>query len=176
MSENANRFPLAYDLNGNPLELPPGAVAWRVRRGGGRKGRPRNVFDAETGRQLEVPLGATLEDLIQAGCPADRYLLYPVDAEGRIISGVVAVTEVAEGLGEEDGGMPGPAGDLVGQLLQTVRAQSDTLCRALEAATSGYGPLRPVAPAPVMLEQPADGGIRPEQIAQIASAAKAVFE
>jgi hypothetical protein len=176
MSENTGRFPLAFDLNGNPLEIPAGAVAWRVRRGGGRKGRPRNVFDADTGRQLEIPLGATLEDLIQTGCAADRYLLYPVDAEGRIIPGIVAVTEIAEGVGCDDDEPDGVSGDLIGQLLQTVRAQSDTLCRALVAATSGYGPVRQTGPAPLLVEQPSDGGIKPDQIAQIANAAKAVFE
>src|SRR6185312_12359387 len=102
------RYPLAFDANGNPLMVPSGAVAWRVRRGGGRRGRPRNVFDAETGRQLEVPLGATLQDLIETNVPADRYLLYPVDAQGLIMSGVVAVTEVpadeSEDVDSSDGG------------------------------------------------------------------------
>src|SRR5262249_27843449 len=93
-SEQETRYPLAYDANGNPLDVPPEAVAWRVRRGGGRRGRPRHMFDPETGRQLEVPLAATLDSLIDAGCLGDRYLLYPVDGEGRVIPGVVAVTEV----------------------------------------------------------------------------------
>src|SRR5262249_53898325 len=176
MSENANRFPLAYDLNGNPLDLPEGAVAWRVRRGGGRKGRPRNVFDAETGRQLEVPLGASFEDLIQAGCPADRYLLYPVDGEGKIVPGIVAVTEVPEGANDDEVTAAGEPGDLMAHLLSTVRTQSDTLSGALEAATSGYGPVRPASPTPLVIEQPPDGGIKPDQIWQIANAAKAVFE
>src|SRR6185312_13249257 len=97
------RYPLAFDANGNPIELPPEAVKWRVRRGGGRRGRPRHVFDAETGRQLEIPLTATLDTLIDAGCTADRYLLYPVDGEGHLIGGIIAVTEIAEGAdGEPD--------------------------------------------------------------------------
>src|SRR5215813_8962262 len=95
------RYPLAFDSRGNPIAVPSSAVAWRVRRGGGRRGRPRNVFDAETGRQLEVPLGATLQDLIETNVPADRYLLYPVDAQGLVLPGVVAVTEVPAD--EEDG-------------------------------------------------------------------------
>src|SRR4051794_10951160 len=91
------RYPLAYDANGNPIAVPADAVGWRVRRGGGRRGRPRNVFDAETGRQLEIPLGATLQDLIETNVPPDRYLLYPVDAQGLVMPGVVAVTEVPAG-------------------------------------------------------------------------------
>jgi hypothetical protein len=185
MSESENqaetRYPLAYDLNGNPVQLPASAVAWRVRRGGGRRGRPRNVFDAETGRQLEIPLGSSLDDLIQSGCPADRYLLYPVDAEGKLLPGVVAVTEVPEGATDDDerAASGGVSGDLVQQLLSTVRAQSDTLCRALEAAASGYGQVRPASPAPVYVEQPPPseaGGIKPEQIAQIVGVAKSVFD
>src|SRR5690348_9471096 len=135
-AKERDRYPLAYDLSGNPIEVPEQAVAWRVRRGGGRRGRPRNVFDAETGRQLEIPLGASIDDLVEAGCPADRYLLYPIDIEGRILPGVVAVTEIQEGQGEEDEPAPvarGDSSELVVQLLATIRAQSDTLCRALEA-------------------------------------------
>src|SRR5437870_3069496 len=55
------RFPLAFDANGNPVKVPAHARMWRVRRGGGKRGRPRNVFDATTGRQLEVPLGASID-------------------------------------------------------------------------------------------------------------------
>src|SRR6185312_12340110 len=104
------RYPLAFDANGNPLMVPSGAVAWRVRRGGGRRGRPRNMFDAETGRQLEIPLGATLQDLIDTNVPADRYLLYPVDAQGIIIPGVVAVTEVPHDEDAEETATEGPTG------------------------------------------------------------------
>lgn len=180
-SQGEQRYPLAFDLNGNPIKVPEGAVAWRVRRGGGRRGRPRNVFDAETGRQLEVPLGASLDDLIESGCPADRYLLYPVDAEGHILTGVVAVTEIQEGSLDEEGRPAvehGDRDDIVSQLLSTVRAQSDTLCRALEAAASGYGQVRPAPPTPVIVEQPPPepSGIKPDQIAQIVGVAKSVFD
>jgi hypothetical protein len=176
------RYPLAFDLNGNPINVPEGAVAWRVRRGGGRRGRPRNVFDAETGRQLEVPLGASLDDLIESGCPSDRYLLYPVDGEGHILPGVVAVTEIQEGSLDEEGrptAEHGDRSDIVSQLLSTVRAQSDTLCRALEAAASGYGQVRPAPPPQVIVEQPPlpeASGIKPDQIAQIVGVAKSVFD
>src|SRR5207249_134255 len=126
--ENEARYPLAFDSNGNPVKVPENAVAWRVRRGGGRRGRPRNVFDAETGRQLEIPLGASIDDLIDAGCPADRYLLYPIDAEGKLLPGLIAVTEVPAGDADEaTGSGPTAEANLITQLLATVKAQSETL-------------------------------------------------
>lgn len=187
-AEEEPRYPLAYDANGNPLEVPAEAVAWRVRRGGGRRGRPRHVFDAETGRQLEVPLQATLDSLIDAGCASDRYLLYPVDGEGRIIPGVVAVTEVPEGVTDDDGPQTlantekGTLLALVNHQLATIQRQTETLCRALEATTAGYGRVRALdAPAPVVVEQapaaePEQSSFKPEQIAEIASVAKSIFE
>jgi hypothetical protein len=178
------RYPLAFDSNGNPLKLPDEARMWRVRRGGGRRGRPRNVFDAETGRQLEIPLGAGLDELIEAGCPPDRYLLYPINGEGQIIAGIVAVTEIADGALDDDHD-PGPtvsqADPLVRELLSSLKASNETLCRALEATTSGYGPVRPAQsqpPAPVYVTEPPkdEGGMKTEQMMQIAGIAKMVFE
>jgi hypothetical protein len=168
------RLPLAFDVNGNPLAVPAEAVAWRVRRGGGRRGRPSNVFDPETGRQLEIPIGATLDDLIATGCGTDRYLLYAVDATGRIIPGVIAMVAVPEAEVEEeplpqisppDQRQPSPM-ELA--LLAAVRAMSDTMCRGFEAAASGYGQVRPAPPPPVVVTQPAPsergGGINLAQI------------
>ena len=184
---SAARLPLAFDQNGNPLDLPDAAVAWRVRRGGGRRGRPRNVFNPETGLQLEVPLGATLDDLINAGCEGDRYLLYPIDSDGRSIPGVVAVTEVPRSEEDEDSdeerkapGLLVPDESYVGQLLATIKAQADALCRAIESTSSGYGNVRP--PVPVTIEAPApvakdDGGaFKPENLATIMTMAKTVFD
>jgi hypothetical protein len=194
----AMRYPLAFDSNGNPLDIPPQAIAWRVRRGGGRRGRPRNVFDAETGRQLELPLGSTLDDLVSTGVEADRYLLYPIDSEGRILAGIVAVTEVPEGDGGD--GDPSAATDEKSALLAllvrqqaTIDSQNDRLARALEATVSGYGPVRPpapIAPTPIVMEQPMQqqpppnaGGFmdtlvnaKPEQLMQFAMMAKQVYD
>jgi hypothetical protein len=182
-SQRDSRYPLAFDSNGNPIQLPEAARAWRVRRGGGRRGRPRNVFD-ETGRQLEIPLGAGIDDLIDAGCPSGRYLLYPIDGEGKVIPGIVAVTETPEtALEPEDDGAPAvPQSDpLLREMLLTLKASNESLCRALEATTSGYGPVRPQPlPQPVYVEQPAppkdEGGFKPEQMAQVAGMAKMVFD
>src|SRR4051812_37653663 len=93
------KYPLAFDVNGDPLEVPPEAVAWRVRRGGGRRGRPRAVFDQDTGRQMEIPLHSTIDELVERGCPPDRYRLEAVDVEGRILPEIVAIIELA---GEEE--------------------------------------------------------------------------
>lgn len=180
------RYPLAFDANGNPLQVPAHAVAWRVRRGGGKRGRPRNVFDASTGRQLEIALGASIEDLAETNVPADRYLLYPIDAQGAIIPGVVAVTEVTEG--DDDGddereergaalnvNSRDPILAVLASLRETIQGQhevikaaSEHLAKSLGSAVSGYAPVRaalpPMAPTPIMMEQqpaqaaPADGG------------------
>ena len=151
-SANDGRFPLAFDANGNPLDVPAEAVAWRVRRSNGRRGRPRNVFN-DAGRQLDLPLGANADDLIEAGCRAGRYLLYPINAEGQIIGGIIAVTELIEEKDDEESAST-PGADVIQQLLVTVRSQSETLCRALEATASGYGQVRPATPPPVVFEAP----------------------
>jgi hypothetical protein len=127
MQMNAPRFPLATDANGNPLDVPAEAVAWRVRRGGGRRGRPRIVFDNETGRQLEVPLESTIDDLVDHGCPAGRYRLEAVDRSGHLLPGIVAVTEIpVEALAVEDDGQAAGNGDPMARMLQAVERQSDT--------------------------------------------------
>jgi hypothetical protein len=191
------RYPLAFDGNGNPIELSPEAVAWRVRRGGGRRGRPRHVFDSETGRQLEIPLTAGIDTLIDAGCAPDRYLLYPVDGEGHVIAGIIAVTEVSDSDGEGKeaavtvGGEQSALIAVVTHQLATIKEQSQTLCRALEATTSGYGRVRPSEPPPqpIVLQRPEpsppekDGGaggllagITPDQIGQLLGYAKLVYD
>jgi hypothetical protein len=155
-SRERSRHPLAFDANGNPIRVPHGAASWRVKRGGGRRGRPRSMF--RDGHQLEIPIGASIEELIQAECPTDRYLLYPVDDQGLIIPGVVAVTEVPPGY-EEDGGGEGdegePGEELVARLLTALERQSETLCKAVEHTTRGYDPVTaPAAPREVLVRQP----------------------
>ena len=159
------RYPLAFDANGNPVKVPAQARAWRVRRGGGKRGRPRNVFDATTGRQLEIPLGASIDDLIATNAPSDRYLLYPVDGEGAIIPGIIAVTEVPvsdedddEDNEREDTAAVTDKDPVLATLMSqqetirgqqdVIKAQSEYLARALASAVSGYAPVRPVAPPP----------------------------
>jgi hypothetical protein len=141
------KYELANDLNGNPIDVPEGAVAWRVRRVSGKPGRPQTVYDPETGRQLEVPLDASIDDLRDCGCLPGRYRLDAVDGEGKGIAGVTAYTEISMGPEVPDQNEI-PAG--VARLLETVERQSDTICRVVEALAQSFGPLRPaVAAAPV---------------------------
>ena len=191
------RYPLAFDAHGNPLKVPAEAVAWRVRRGGGRRGRPRNVFDATTGRQLEIPLGASLENLMETNVAPDRYLLYPIDAAGSILPGLIAVTEVPETDDDEeaptvetalglDANSNNPWVAALARHVTTIEnlanshvAQSKEFAAALQSAVGGYAALRP-APhaAPIVVESPAAqpaqtsgggllGGVNPEQIGQM---------
>lgn len=146
------RYPLAYDSNGEPLTVPSDAVAWRVRRGGGRRGRPRNVFNT-SGRQLEIPIGATIDELVNEGCEPDNYLLYAIDAAGRALPGVIAVTEVA---GDEEDAAEGTSSasasnelTALGHALATIRSQTDAMSRALDHTTRGYAPVTPHVPVPI---------------------------
>jgi hypothetical protein len=52
------RYPLANDANGDPLELREDPVAWRVKETPEKAGRPRSIFDPDTG--LENPLTSTI--------------------------------------------------------------------------------------------------------------------
>jgi hypothetical protein len=157
------KYPLAFDLAGDPITLPPEAVSWRVRRGGGRRGRPRPVFDQETGRQLEVALTATIEDLIDAGCRPDRYRLEAVDGEGRLIPDVVAIIELPGARNDDDDGgeaklvrnavSPGPDGSqqLIAQLVATICGVTTAM------VTHGMRPVHAEQPH-VIVEQAATSG------------------
>ena len=72
--------------------------------------------------------------------------------------------------------------------LAAMKEQSQTLCRALEATTSGYGRVRPLEPpvAPIVVEQPPPlpdkeaggllGGIKPEEIGQLLGYFKMAYD
>ena len=163
------RLPLANDVHGDPIDMPASAVAWRVRRASGKPGRPHNVYDVD-GKQLEIPLTSTVDDLRENGCGPGRYRLEAVSNDGRLIGGIVAFTEILD-----DGTSTEPAtaaGDSVGRLLDTVERQSDTLCRALEAMANAFGPVAP-AMGPIAVGEPAGESMRPDQfVASVATAAK----
>jgi hypothetical protein len=173
-----SQYPLAHDAEGNPLTLPPEAVAWRVRRGGGRRGRPRHVFNPETGLQLDIPLTSTIDDLIDRGCNSDRYRLEAIDQDGRILPGTIAIVEVPPSDDEEveDDKRPVVDADTIAHLraiiAQLVTANSQTM----QAMASAFGTVRPQheAPAPIVVHQPAmaapapsEPGMRPDQIMQM---------
>lgn len=168
-------YPLAFAADGSPLKVPPEAVAWRVRRGGGRPGRPRQVFNSETGRQLDVPLTSTIDDLIDSGCDPDRYRLEAIDHDGHVLLGATAVVEVpSAGDDEAEIALSSDAetiAHLRGIIAQLVTANSQTM----QAMASAFGTVRPLhEPAPpIVVHQPSaappppEPGMRPEQIMQL---------
>jgi hypothetical protein len=145
------RNPMANNLDGDPIELPLEAVAWRVRRRSGKQGRPQCVYDRETGAQLEIPIEATLDDLRDYG--PGVYRLDAVDAEGRVIPGIVAQTEVPI---EEERPDPGPSDAVTAlrEVLGLLRHSVDTNCRAIEAMATAFGPIKPAVQHPVVVSGP----------------------
>jgi hypothetical protein len=171
---NRQQYPLAFDVDGNPLDIPEEAVAWRVRRNGGR-GRPRTIFDPETGLQLDVPITSKIEDLIERGCDPDRYRLEAVDREGRVIPTLVAIVEVAAvATPAEVSTQPviPPDADALRQMTLFAGQMVEANARTMQALASAFGTVHPVqphpqTPTPIVLEQaapPPESGMKPEQI------------
>jgi len=79
-------FELAFDVEGNPIEVPSAAVSWRVRKLRLR-GQPEVVYGRD-GLPLIVPIDATLAELRSAVQLEGRYRLDPVDEQRREIAGV----------------------------------------------------------------------------------------
>ena len=134
------RFPLANDIDGNPLDVPEAAVAWRVRRRAGR-GRPQSVFDPATGAQLEIELDATVETLRPFG--PGGYRLDAIDEDGAVIEGVVAYTEVHDAGETRRRNASVAPDDHFGRLVSALEHMADTNCRALEALANAFGPVSP---------------------------------
>lgn len=152
----SSRFPLASDLEGNPVELPAEAVAWRVRRRSGKQGRPQCVYDLDTGAQLELQLDASLDELRDYG--PGVYRLDAVDKEGKMIPGVVAQTEVpltqpTPADANEPYGTKSEAAALIRHLV-------DANVRTMQAMASAFGQVHPVTSPPAMpaMVLPADEG------------------
>ena len=86
--------PLAWDHEQMPFQLPPEAVAWKVRVFTGKPGRPPAVY-GEQG-VLHLALDATVEDLRQAvKDDPGSYRLYPVDMNGNELT-PIACMEIVE--------------------------------------------------------------------------------
>lgn len=141
--ENTPLYPLANDANGNPLDMPPEAVAWRVRKLARRAGRPKVLFDAETGRPLELPLTVTYDDFVEQVNEPGRFRLEAVDGGGRVIAGCVAVTEVV--LDDDDGGssIPRNAADTVPHLHQLIAQLVEANTQVMKAMASAFGSVHP---------------------------------
>ncbi|HEX8114709.1 MAG TPA: hypothetical protein VF516_43565 [Kofleriaceae bacterium] len=80
--------PLARDTDGNLIELPDGAVGWRIRRQTG--GRPRLLLDVRKQPML-FPLDYTMADVEDVLSPGS-YLLDVVDENGEPLGVTVAVS------------------------------------------------------------------------------------
>jgi hypothetical protein len=142
--EMVRQFPLANDSNGDPIDLPPQAVKFRVRKmPSGRAGRPKSVFDRDTGRQLEVPLDIQLEELAERVTESGRYRLEAIDASARTIPGCIAFTEVEmEDDDDVEETTPSSHGEHA-HLVALVEKVVDSNTRVMEAMASAFGQVRP---------------------------------
>jgi len=125
-----------FDDDGNPIELPAEAVAWRVRRvPSSRGGRPVVIFRG--GRPLELELDAPVEDDLRRLIGAGRYRLDPVDESGRLIAEApCAVVEVSKA--------PRSTSDELALVLELAREHAETareFSRQLAAITGGTAQL-----------------------------------
>jgi hypothetical protein len=156
-------YPLANDVNGNPIEVPQHAVGWRVMRRSGRQGRPQCVYDPATGAQLVLPIDANIDSLRDYG--PGVYKLYAVDRDGKAIDGVVAQTEVPFERPDEDSDEPYGSKSESAAL---IRHLVDANVRVMEAMASAFGKVRPMAVEPLTVEMPSSVNGQPaDQGAQI---------
>ena len=77
-----------FDSAGNPIDVPPNAVAWLVRHVVER-GHPQLVYGRD-GLPLYVPIAAGRAELRRAVEIEGLYRLHPVDDERRLIEGASA--------------------------------------------------------------------------------------
>lgn len=78
---------LAFNLHGEPFDVPPTMAAWRVRKLKAKPGGAPEVIYGRDGLPLYLPMDADIEDLRrEAPDPVDgRYRLDPVDDHNRTI-------------------------------------------------------------------------------------------
>lgn len=144
---NEKEYPLAKDINGDPVEIPAEAVAWRVRRRSGKQGRPQSVFDPETGTPLEIELDSGIDELRPYG--SGGYRLDGIDGSGKLIAGVTAYVEVpAEEVEVVEPQTPSETVVALRELTQLLRESMTANTRALEAMASAFGPVKPANRAP----------------------------
>ena len=73
---------LAFNEDGDPIELPPVATGWRVKRMRGTRGAPGLVYGAD-GAPLVLPLKMDIEDLRREVRIPGKYKLEAVDDRRR---------------------------------------------------------------------------------------------
>lgn len=149
-------YPLANDVEGNPIRMPREAVAWRVKQLARRAGRPKLIFDQDTGRALELPLTVTHQDLAEHVGVSGRYRLEAIDMHGSVIPGCVAITEIWFE-DQEDEAQPAAAAapvvsnDAIAQLMALVGKLVETNSEVMQTMVSAFGKIDPNAGPP---EQP----------------------
>jgi hypothetical protein len=79
---------LAFNINGDPFDVPANAAGWRVRRMK-QKGAPEVVY-GRSGLPLVLSIEADLDDVRQETGLPGRYRLDPVDEGNRPIAGAAA--------------------------------------------------------------------------------------
>jgi hypothetical protein len=79
---------LAYNLNGESFEVPPGAIGWRVRKLKA-KGAPEVVYGRD-GIPLILPIDAEMDDLRREARSEGKYRLDVLDEHNRLIAGCPA--------------------------------------------------------------------------------------
>ena len=89
--------PLARDAHGEPIQVPEGAMAWRIRRHTG--GRPRHHLDSHKQPML-FPLHYSVVDAEEI-LPPGTYRLDLVDASGELLEVTVPITIAGPRIGND---------------------------------------------------------------------------
>lgn len=136
MSSQA-QFPLAWSQSGDPIELPPTAVLWRVRRlnGGPRGGAPELVY-GEDGLPLTVEIDVTPLDFAAAvDQRAGKYRLDALDATKKPIPDVASAYVIVQGKTSPAEALATPPPDMA-RAFDVIERLARTLAEALERQTS----------------------------------------
>ncbi|MBA3462817.1 MAG: hypothetical protein H0T46_22870 [Deltaproteobacteria bacterium] len=80
---------LAYNVNGEPFDVPEKVTGWRGKLLRGGRGAPGVAYGRD-GRPLTLGVDATLDDLREAVDVSGRFRLDPIDDDGKVVEGVPA--------------------------------------------------------------------------------------
>lgn len=140
--------PLARDADGNPINMPAEATAWRVRKLAAKAGRPKLLYDSDTGLPLEIPLTATVRQVADEVGEGGRFRLEAIDAAGRAVPNCIAVTAFA--LEEDEAPCIQPQ-NMSEQLIAQLVASNTTMVQAL---ASCFAPIHVSPPQIEMSSSP----------------------
>src|SRR5690242_1359007 len=98
---------LAFNENGDPIELPPTAAGWRVKRMRGSRGAPGLVYGRD-GTPLVIPREMDIEDLRREVGTSGKYKLEAIDDRRRPLEVDEAIVVVPSdgGAADETAGDP----------------------------------------------------------------------